>query len=90
MDGHMRKFNSQLEINDLIDDAVNNALARRNQVIDSKDTLSVMSNEEAGGVKGGQKSVPPSEPLSDLFLQPVIAGGIPAVRTGLDFQPIQA
>lgn len=86
MDGHMRKFNSQLEINDLIDDAVNNAVARRNQVMDLKDTLSVMSNEEAVGVTGGQKSVPQEEPFS----QPLIAGGIPAVRPGLDFPAIQA
>ena len=43
---------SQLEINDLIGDAVNNAVARRNQ-IDSE--LSVLSDEQVIGIAGGQR-----------------------------------
>ncbi len=35
---------SQLEINDLIGDAVNNAIARRSQ-IDSEEALSALSDE---------------------------------------------
>ncbi len=54
MDGHKRKFNSQIEITDLIGDAVNNAVARRNQAIDSEDALSALSNEKAGSITGGQ------------------------------------
>lgn len=52
MDGQTRKFNSQIEINDLIGDAVKNAVSRRNQAIDSEDALSTLSNEEAGGIVG--------------------------------------
>jgi hypothetical protein len=39
--------NHRLEINDLIDSAVNNAVARRNEA------LSSVSNEEAKNVSGG-------------------------------------
>ncbi|MDF5728893.1 MAG: hypothetical protein PUP92_12920 [Rhizonema sp. PD38] len=42
-----------VEINDLIGDAINNALVRRNQAIDSQDTLSALSNEEETKVVGG-------------------------------------
>lgn len=52
MDGQIRKYNGQIEINDSIGDAVNNAVSRRNQVIDSEDALSALSNEEAGRIVG--------------------------------------
>ena len=39
MDVTPRKYNGQVEINDLIDDALNNALARRNQAVNSEDAL---------------------------------------------------
>ncbi|MEH2237028.1 hypothetical protein [Nostoc sp.] len=45
-----RKYNGQLEINDLIDDAVKNAVERRNQGLDSEDAL---SDEEMKSVAGG-------------------------------------
>ncbi|MEH2296952.1 hypothetical protein [Nostoc sp.] len=48
-----RKYNGQLEINDLIDDAVKNAVERRNQGLDSEDTL---SDEEMKSVAGGTTS----------------------------------
>lgn len=44
------KHRSQLEINDLIGDAVNNAVARRSQ-IDSE--LSALSDEQARSITGG-------------------------------------
>ncbi|MBR8833147.1 MAG: hypothetical protein DSM106950_03640 [Stigonema ocellatum SAG 48.90 = DSM 106950] len=53
MDGKQRKYNGQFEITDLIDDAINNALFRRNQAMDSQDALSALSDEEAAKVAGG-------------------------------------
>jgi hypothetical protein len=47
MDANSRKKPSQLEINDLIAEAVINAEARRNQAEDS------LSDEQAAAVKGG-------------------------------------
>jgi hypothetical protein len=52
MDGHIRKYNGQIEINDLIGDAVKNAVARRSQAMDSEGALSTLSNEEARGIVG--------------------------------------
>lgn len=53
MDVNQISYKGQVGINDLIDDAVNNAVARRHQVIDSQDALSALSDEEAGRVAGG-------------------------------------
>jgi hypothetical protein len=47
MDANSRKKPSQLEINDLIAEAVVNAEARRNQAEE------LLSDEQAGEVKGG-------------------------------------
>ena len=51
MNGQQRKYN-QVEINDLIDDAVNNAIKRRGAT-DSQDDFLTLSDEEATGVAGG-------------------------------------
>jgi hypothetical protein len=48
MDANSRKKPSQLEINDLIAEAVVNAEARRNQAEE------LLSEEQAGEVKGGK------------------------------------
>ena len=48
-----RKYNRKLEINDLIDDAVKNAVERRNQGLDSEDALLALSDTEATNVAGG-------------------------------------
>ncbi|MEH1764917.1 MAG: hypothetical protein V7L27_13740 [Nostoc sp.] len=53
MEAKERKYNSQIEINDLIDDAVKNAVTRRNEVLDSEEALLSMSDEEAKNVAGG-------------------------------------
>ncbi|MDF5706981.1 MAG: hypothetical protein PUP90_04675 [Nostoc sp. S4] len=53
MEADNRKFNNQIEINDLIDEAVNNALARRNHVIDVNEDLANLSSEEAENIVGG-------------------------------------
>ena len=50
MDSNSRKKPSQLEINDLIAEAVVNAEARRNQAEE------LLSDEEAAAVKGGYTS----------------------------------
>lgn len=54
MDINQRKFNIQIEITDLIVEAVQNASARRNQVLDAKDPLWDLFGEETKGIKGGQ------------------------------------
>lgn len=52
MQGNQSKYNGRNEINDLIGDAVKNAVARRNQVLDSEDALSALSDEEGRSVAG--------------------------------------
>ncbi|MEH1838991.1 MAG: hypothetical protein V7L20_09530 [Nostoc sp.] len=47
------KYNRKLEINELIDDAVKNAVERRNQGLDSEDALLALSKTEATNVAGG-------------------------------------
>ncbi|MDJ0697503.1 hypothetical protein [Mastigocoleus sp. MO_188.B34] len=47
-----KKHTSQFEINDLIGECVNNAIARRNQV-DLESSFSVLSEEEATTIAGG-------------------------------------
>ena len=53
MDINQRKFNGQLEITDLIGEAVKNASARRSQALDVEKPLSELSEEEVKGVIGG-------------------------------------
>lgn len=53
MENNRSKYNNQLQINDLIDDAVENAIARRNQALNSEESLLVVSDEEAKTVVGG-------------------------------------
>lgn len=56
MDAKQRKCNSQIEITDLISEAVENAVARRNQAL-QEDALSGLSDEEAGSVAGGKIAI---------------------------------
>ncbi len=78
MDGNQRKYRNQLEINDLIDDAVKNAVFRRNEVIDSEDALSALSEDEAGSIAGGI-----TKPIEPILLgiiacePPIIVGKFP-------------
>lgn len=53
MEVNKRKSNSKVEINDLIDDAVNSAMVRRKQALDSEEALLDLSNEESKSVAGG-------------------------------------
>ena len=79
MQGNQSKYNGQIEITDLIGEAVKNAVARRNQAMDSEDALLALSKEEAGGVTGGLTSVPLiSVPIfAGLISVPIFAGGMP-------------
>jgi hypothetical protein len=80
MDANQRNYKGQLEINDLIDDAVKNAVFRRNEVIDSEDALSALSNDEAGSIAGGITKPIPIEPISlgiIAYEPPIICGNFP-------------
>ena len=76
MERKERKYNGQIEINDLIDDAVKNAVARRNQGLDLENAL---SDEEAKSVAGG---------ISPLMV-PIILGKFP-ISTGIVATPTLA
>jgi hypothetical protein len=56
-------YNGRFEINELIDHAVNNAVARRSQVIDSEDALLVLTETEAQGIVGGAAAAVSKTPL---------------------------
>ena len=75
MESNQRKHNSKVEINDLIDDAVNNALARRNEA------LVDVSNEEAENIAGGLAI----SPIKLGFVNPIILGRIvcPPITIGI-------
>ncbi len=53
MNHEERKCHGQFEITDLVTEAVSNAAARRNQVLDSEEFLSSLSDEQTGAVTGG-------------------------------------
>ncbi|MHC5729198.1 MAG: hypothetical protein ACYTXY_34780, partial [Nostoc sp.] len=55
-----------IEINDLIDSAVRNAVTRRNEALDSEEALLSMSDEEAKSVSGG-------------ILTPIVFGKFPII-----------
>lgn len=80
MDGNQRKYRGQLEINDLIGDAVKNAVFRRNEVKGSEDAFSALSDEEAGSIAGGITKPIPIEPISlgvIAYDPPIICGKSP-------------
>lgn len=63
---------NQFEINDLIDEAVNNAVSRRSEALDAVENL---SDEEAKNVTGG----------ASIALKPIILGRIfwPPITIGI-------
>ncbi|AFZ59476.1 hypothetical protein H6G54_07920 [Anabaena cylindrica FACHB-243] len=69
MEINNKHHNNQFEINDLIDEAVNNAVARR------QETLLDLSDEEAKNVAGG----------ASLSIKPIILGRIfcPPITIGI-------
>ena len=66
MNIHSKNFNNQVEIANLITEAVKNASSRRNQVLDAEEPLSDLPGEDAKGITGG--------------LAPLTCGGIGVVR----------
>ncbi|ACC81817.1 hypothetical protein [Nostoc punctiforme] len=73
MEAKERKYHSQIEVNDLIDDAVKNAVTRRNEVLDSEEALLSMSDEEAKSVSGGESKLVPII-LGKIFIPPITIG----------------
>jgi flavin-binding protein dodecin len=63
----MEKSNRKIQITDLIDDAINNAIARR------QDGLSELTDEQAGDIAGGLASA------STTIIKPGITVGIIAL-----------
>ncbi|MBG1263353.1 hypothetical protein F8S20_31845 [Nostoc sp. BAE] len=53
MNIHQKHLKSQIEITNLIEEAVMNASARRNQVLDVQESLSELSEEEQKNITGG-------------------------------------
>lgn len=50
---NQRHLKSQIEIADLIAEAVEHASARRNQVLDTEESLSELSEQDKKGINGG-------------------------------------
>ncbi len=58
MNHYQRKSHSQIEITDLVAEGVSNTAARQNQVLDSEEPLSPLSDEQTESIKGGSFSPP--------------------------------
>lgn len=57
MDIHQKYLKSQIEITNLIEEAVVNASARRNQVLDAEEPLLELSEDDQKGITGGLRIV---------------------------------
>jgi hypothetical protein len=73
MNEKQKQYSGSLEINDLIDDAVNNAVARRSEFLGSDDTL---SDQESANIAGG---------ISNTSV--VVAGRFPITTVGIIVLP---
>lgn len=62
------QYNGKIEISDLIDDAVSNAVERRNQALETEETLMALLEEEVGAITGGLKIK-----RSDVFAKEIAA-----------------
>ncbi|RCJ40338.1 hypothetical protein A6769_02955 [Nostoc punctiforme NIES-2108] len=69
MERNKKNSDIKFDISNLIDNAVNNAVARRNLAEDLEDTLLTLSDEEMANVAGGLAT-------ASLLKGPTIAGGI--------------
>lgn len=67
-----RKYNSQVEITDLLSEAVENAVTRRNQAL-QEDALSALSDEEAACIAGGRMTVAGFKPICPPIIVGLIA-----------------
>ncbi|AUT02285.1 hypothetical protein CLI64_18880 [Nostoc sp. CENA543] len=59
----MEKYSSQIQIDDLIDNAINNAIARRHEGLG----LSELSNEQARNIAGGFGDYSSKDVLSGMI-----------------------
>jgi hypothetical protein len=50
-----KKNNGQIEISELFDDAINNAIARRHQALETEEALTDLSQNEVEAIRGGIK-----------------------------------
>lgn len=84
-----KKYSSKIEISDLMNDAVSNALARRNQALEIGETLTTLLEEEVGVIKGGLK-IKRSDVLQEEVA--VIRGGQTSGSSGIivKYPPIVA
>lgn len=57
MDIHQKYLKSQIEITNLIEEAVVNASARRNQVLNAEEPLLELSEDDEKGITGGLRIV---------------------------------
>lgn len=76
METNHRDWNNQIEINDLIDAAISDALARRGI---NQENLSDLSDEDTTSVTGGINSVAiagylPIKPIRPPFIPPIVLG----------------
>ncbi|MFN6526295.1 hypothetical protein [Nostoc sp. ChiSLP03a] len=72
MERNKNNSDIQLDISNLIDNAVNNAVARRNLAEDSEDALLILSDEAMANITGGLTSAA----SISLVKGPFVAGGI--------------
>lgn len=77
----MAVHNNPIEINDLIDDAVKNAAARRNEALNSKEGLLSISDEEAKSVAGGTWCVPV---IHGVIIKPPLTIGVVVLPPNLN------
>lgn len=70
MERNKKNSDIQLDISNLIDNAVNNAVARRNPDQDSEDALLTLSDEEMANVAGGIAKIA----VAGGFPVPIICG----------------
>lgn len=79
MNDNNRKHNNQVEIHDLIDDAVNHALVRRSEA------LLPLSDEEAQSISGGTTSLLPT--VHGVIIKPPKHNPHPPIIHGLVIKP---
>ncbi|MEH2166521.1 MAG: hypothetical protein V7K41_07575 [Nostoc sp.] len=88
MERNKNNSDIQLDISNLIDNAVNNAVARRNLAEDSEDALLTLSDEEMANVAGGFVTVTKFDPTiaGGIFVREPITCGIIAQDPNLSAQ----
>ncbi|MEA5565617.1 MULTISPECIES: hypothetical protein [unclassified Anabaena] len=82
MEINHRNFKNQIEINDLIDGAISDALARRSETINTDENLSDLSDAVAENVTGGL-----IQPITIAGYKPIVIAGYkpicPPITIGL-------